>query len=595
MRTRKKLLLSVFFVAAALIASGIGWYGERRSEVMEVQEYLSDSLFQEFFGEEYSFAEGGIWSAFRRYLESGLGEYGLSREVLSAVVRIGKDLERLEEGFPDIFYAEGELLSTLRSLRESMSAVGEAVRVSGGSVLGFPIDTARGIAFLDSLISWLDSEEPRRLAVFFQNSAEIRSTGGFWGSFADITLEKGSIVDLEVRDVNEPDRFRTARVVPPRPLQRIVSSWRVADANWFLDFPSSARKAIQFLEESSLYEGSGVDGVGTLSSRVVEELLAITGPVTLADGAELNSSNLMRMIQESIEEHRAEGEDDPKRILGDTFDAIMARVRSLDREGKARIMNVLAEGVRRRDILLFVEDETFGKFLSESGVDGGQYVPPDELSGDYFAITFSNIGGMKTDLVMFQEVSFESRISGDGIVTDRLTTRRTHGGEDEEESWYRAENQSYVRLYTPLGADLVSASGGSRVAVSPRVDYSSGGYVNDPDVREIERTAVVVEDFPSVTRFIELGKNVFSTWLLVPRGETKTVVFEYSRRLPEPPVSGGTYTFVFEPQPGLTAIYRVSIAAPPGYIWLETGSPGYEYESADPSGREVVTLTLRRR
>src|SRR5690606_38437202 len=50
----------------------------------------------------------------------------------------------------------------------------------------------------DALYEILGGPEQRRYLVVFQNSAELRPTGGFIGSYAEMTMDQGAVRNIEV-------------------------------------------------------------------------------------------------------------------------------------------------------------------------------------------------------------------------------------------------------------------------------------------------------------------------------------------------------------------------------------------------------------
>jgi hypothetical protein len=54
------------------------------------------------------------------------------------------------------------------------------------------------------------------------------------------------------------------------------------------------------------------------------------------------------------------------------------------------------------------------------------------------------------------------------------------------------------------------------------------------------------------------------------------------------------FRFVYEKQSGVDSMFSYSIQAPPGYVFKETGTSTYEYESANLPTRLIIDLTLSR-
>lgn len=70
------------------------------------------------------------------------------------------------------------------------------------------------VAQLDMILGF---DEPQRYLVLLQNNNEIRPTGGFPGSYAALTIDKGKITDFKVDDVYNPDGLLTQDSSPFRP------------------------------------------------------------------------------------------------------------------------------------------------------------------------------------------------------------------------------------------------------------------------------------------------------------------------------------------------------------------------------------------
>ncbi|MGE3961926.1 MAG: DUF4012 domain-containing protein [Dehalococcoidia bacterium] len=133
-----------------------------------------------------------------------------------------------------------------------------------------------------------------------QNDQEIRPTGGYIGSMGILTFEDGEIVEREYRSSMD--------FSPPAPPQREVpfgllnylgaGSWYVRDANYWPDFPTSARAVLQLLEEDT---GIAADGVIALDSYLVRDLIGLFEPVTVAGYPEpITAANWFRLAEEAI-------------------------------------------------------------------------------------------------------------------------------------------------------------------------------------------------------------------------------------------------------------------------------------------------------
>jgi len=94
-----------------------------------------------------------------------------------------------------------------------------------------------------------------------------------------LTADKGKIT-LEGHEINDLEDIFLQKIIPPLPLQTITNKWFFHDANWFFDFPTTARKLVD------LYQTTGaqpsLDGVIALNDSALSQILEITGPIELS-------------------------------------------------------------------------------------------------------------------------------------------------------------------------------------------------------------------------------------------------------------------------------------------------------------------------
>jgi hypothetical protein len=466
--------------------------------------------------------------------------------------------------------------------------------VSDNRYLSFQVEANRAKAFLDALVLGMETDAERHIAIFLENPAELRPGGGFLGSYIDVVTKKGKIIRMDVRDVSDADRVLERNVVPPKPLQAIVRNWRAADANWFFDFPASAEKTLAFLEQSRLYKDENIvfDGAIGVSGRVLSEVLDITGAIHLADGTAITAGNALVAIQASVQEGRAEGAVYPKGILHEITAILSSRLQELDTDAKARMFAGAKNWFAERDVRLYAKASVAENFFRNYDVAGAMFTIPQEFMGDYLAIDRASIGGDKSNLYVDENVKLESRILEEGKVENRLMITRAHKAPQSAPWWYGTVNQTYFRIHTPMSASLSYASGVVAKKIIPKTDYANNGYKRDPDVARVEATENTDLQYPNVSAFRDREKNVFAGWSRVAQGASEQFTLEYASNLSAAPRDGVAYRFVFEKQSGAKSAYHFEIHAPVGFVFAETDSPVYEYDSVDPQGRVVIKLTF---
>lgn len=455
----------------------------------------------------------------------------------------------------------GELVKILKDIQKEISIITKATTND-------KLYAANN--FITALIAWLDNPEPQHIVILFQNSSEIRPGGGFLGSYADLTLKNGGLVSLEINDIYDTDGQLTVKVVPPEPLQAITTNWGARDANWFLDFPTSANKVMKFLESSRIYQDRNVkfSGAIAINDTVIRDLLYILGPV-----GDINADNFLAEVQKDVETKTNKG------ILKEITPIIFDRLNNLkDDAGKKAIINLIGNKVANKDIMIYFENPIMESFIQTLNVGGEWFVIPNNFSGDYLSVVNANIAGGKTDAFMDQKIYLNSEIKSNGIVNNQLIIERKNNGDQQSEKWYNTTNQNFIQIFTPKNTELKSMSGNDEKKVKPPADYNKLQYIEDPDLKA------------------KNDKNIFSTWLNIPPGESKILEIKYERSSSS--FAKATedksikYTFIFDKQSGVNGSIEIQIKAPLGHIWKESGKSIFNYSTNQIPTRTILNLNL---
>jgi hypothetical protein len=376
----------------------------------------------------------------------------------------------------------------------------------------------------DVFLGILGAPEPKKYLLVFQNNSEIRPTGGFIGSFAEVEIKNGKIIKIFFPGGGsyDLDGGLITKVAPPEPLRLISSRWYFRDANWFPDFRATAEKIAWFYEKSG---GSTVDGVIAINAPFAEKLLNFYGPVEMEKyGKILDGTNFIGEVQKSVELEYDKEENKPKQILADLMPILAEKIFSGGNiDDMLKLGQIFGESLEAKDILFYFKDEKMQSTVSNFGWSG----EIKEQAGDYLAIFNTNVAGQKTDKVIDEIVTHETKIDDAGNVVDTVRVTRTHNG-NKGEVFSGARNVNYVRVYVPRGSILLLAEGFS--APDPALfDTVEEGAELDADLAQNER--IISIDQKSGTRITEeFGKTSFGNWTMVDPGKSITYTLTY--RLP---------------------------------------------------------------
>ncbi len=522
----EKISSSNFSAAALSFDEAAGQFGLAGREIQEIN-FAVASLIKNFpvgdnkfsAGEAIVFAgEKFSWAGGR--LMQSLADFSNKEDGRKLTQKIKILRNRLAVILPEVAAASDRLSEV------NLGAVPEDKRAAFSQFQG-KLPTLVGslqkiISISDLMVEFLGDEVNRRYLFVFQNTSELRPTGGFMGSLALVDFDRGEIVNMEVPG-GGPYDFNGSlkeRIAAPEPLRLINARWELQDANWFPDFPASAKKIKWFYEKGG---GPTVDGVIAVNSNFVAELLGIVGPIEMPEyGKTMTKENFIKEMQKSVEVEYDKKENQPKKIIGDMMPKLILKIKSGDPAQFGKILAAVGRALSEKDILVYsVFPEVEHQILGLGW--GGQIKNPGENS-DYLAIVHANLGGAKTDRVVDETVKLETNIAEDGLIKNRLAITRRHNGV-KGEVFTGVRNVDYMRVYVPEGSALLSAQG---FEVPPENLFESPGedYWVDADLKNNEGRVMI--DKASGTRVSsEFGKTVFGNWVQVDPGEEVTITFEY--------------------------------------------------------------------
>ncbi|HVM90848.1 MAG TPA: DUF4012 domain-containing protein [Verrucomicrobiae bacterium] len=391
------------------------------------------------------------------------------------------------------------------------------------------LDTAKDglrefMAINQLLISGIGDEHRKSYLLVFQNSTELRPTGGFMGSIAQVTLDRGDLIQLVVPGGGPYDLRDqlTTRAIPPAPLQLVASRWEFQDANWFPDFPAAASKIRKFWSEAGQ---PTIDGVIAINLGVMEKLLALTGPIDMPDyHVTVTADNFWLVTQTQVEVDYDKSQNTPKKFIGDLMPKVLDKLKALmnDKQNGLKLLGLVTDALQTKDIQVWFADAD-DEALAERLDWNGRF---KEAPGDELAVIDTNIAGQKTDREIDERVLHHVQIAEDGSITDSVDIVRTHHGEKGAQ-FNGVNNVEYLRVYVPQGSQLLSADG-FEAPSSSLFKKPLDGDPQDPDVALLETNRRTGPNGVDVND--EFGRTVFGGWVQLMPGETATTTFTY--RLP---------------------------------------------------------------
>lgn len=388
----------------------------------------------------------------------------------------------------------------------------------------------------------MGQDRPRVYLLLAQNSDELRPTGGFISSVALVRVQQGEITVTDFQDSYAVDDLSRFHPEPPAALTQYMSAGLLLlrDSNWFPDFPTSARAALNIYR---IDRGVSADGVIAVNFNGIPRLMEAVDGVTVEPGSErVDAANVMTKVRTYWAPQAGTGPTPEwwthrKDFMGQLLDAVMQKIKRGD-YSRVKLARALVDSIVAKDLLVYLKDTEDDPQVN--------YLWSGALSaepGDALMITDSNVGFNKVDGTIDRRAEYAPTVDRAGAVHALLTLTYSNLSAPDGQPCvhqpiylpaYSDMQQGcywdYVRVIAPAGSQLIRSQG-----------------LQNP-----------------VTEAPLNGRAIFAGYLVLGRGETRTVSFEYA----EPPsdVLRSRYVLTLEKEPGAPAMPLLARVNTPGNI-----------------------------
>lgn len=299
----------------------------------------------------------------------------------------------------------------------------------------------------------LGEEKQKTYLILFQNNMELRATGGFIGSFALATFDKGQLLDLNVMDVYSADGQLKGHVEPPLPIKYYLgeANWFLRDANWDPDFSTSANQIEWFLDKEL---DRSVDGVIAVDLEVAKSILDQVGPVELPDfNQTIDSKNLYERVQYEVEEDFFPGSRKKANLLSALASAMMTKITNAENTDYVSLSKSLLNNLNQRHVQIFLHNREAANDLSDLGWAGElkQDVCSGNCATSWFGEVEANVGVNKANYFVTRQMALTSQLDKNGV-KNSLAVDLTNSAPAALGN--AGKYKSYVRVVLPRGVDV---------------------------------------------------------------------------------------------------------------------------------------------
>jgi hypothetical protein len=320
--------------------------------------------------------------------------------------------------------------------------------------LPIPDDEKKELEVINKLVQAFTAGDGKEKSfmIFLQNNMELRPGGGFLGQYAIVKIKNGEITSTFFEDANLLDQRITAKVTPPYPFKAMmqIKKWKFRDSNFSPDFPTNVEKAKYFYRLSG--RSGNFDGFIAVNTEVFDDLLALTGPITVPGyNVTLTSEDGALKLEELVEKYYLMNPDvdtqNRKMIMKKLTPMMTEKLFSLGNITK--LAELAHKEFKNRNIMVNFTNPDLQAAAESVHWDG---TVTQDWSSDYLMMVDANMGALKTDYYMKREVSYDIDLTPEkpvAILNILYKNTAPYG------DWRTSDYHSYLRVYVPQGSTLV--------------------------------------------------------------------------------------------------------------------------------------------
>lgn len=320
--------------------------------------------------------------------------------------------------------------------------------------LPIPDDEKKELEVINKLVQAFTAGDGKEKSfmIFLQNNMELRPGGGFLGQYAIVKIKNGEITSTFFEDANLLDQRITAKVMPPYPFKAMmqIKKWKFRDSNFSPDFPTNVEKAKYFYRLSG--RSGNFDGFIAVNTEVFDDLLALTGPMTVPGyNVTLTSEDGALKLEELVEKYYLMNPDvdtqNRKMIMKKLTPMMTEKLFSLGNITK--LAELAHKEFKNRNIMVNFTNPDLQAAAESVHWDG---TVTQDWSSDYLMMVDANMGALKTDYYMKREVSYDIDLTPEKpVATLNILYKNTAPYGD----WRTSDYHSYLRVYVPQGSTLL--------------------------------------------------------------------------------------------------------------------------------------------
>lgn len=313
----------------------------------------------------------------------------------------------------------------------------------------------------------------KKYLVLFQNSGELRPTGGFMTGYAILNVDKGKVEAEASGDIYDLDNQFKNKPAIPAILKRYLTTetkWNLRDMNISPDFKVAMDTFYSYYQKVP-GQPANIDGIIAVDTHFLESLVKVLGPVEVPGFGTFTADNdprcdcpqIIYSLSEIVDRPTNYIKENRKGILGPMMKSILTKAYSAPKQVWPNLFTTGWNNIEGRHIQMYFFNA--GQQAAAEAIGAAGRVKPTPEGSDYFEAVDANLAGAKSNFFVDTKVEHEIDLPSNGQLQHKVTLtyknpfKPSNCNLEAGQLCLNGKLNDWVRFYLPPQAKLVQARG----------------------------------------------------------------------------------------------------------------------------------------
>lgn len=282
----------------------------------------------------------------------------------------------------------------------------------------------------------------RSYLVILQNNKNLRPSGGSIEALAKIDFNNGKIANVESKSSDELDEMTTPLAAPVDIHNDLgVVNWSIRDSSYDPDFAAFSR-VVQLLYQRDT--GTKVDGVVGVDYSAFNQIIAALKGVDTKNGVRVDGKVIGKEFFDKVSGNQ---------VISNLLSETLNKMFFLDKVNWSELGTVIDEGLRFKDIQLFVDEKSSFAYIASQNWGGVMLRQPAIVVGeerDFLSVNDVVIATGSANIELSKKLNIQAMIGEDLGVSHKLKVEYLVKNINGQVSSIK----SRARIYVPGGNKL---------------------------------------------------------------------------------------------------------------------------------------------